>query len=156
MTPAEFGDLADRLVPTAAGLACIVHGDGTSHDIAHVLNRLDDQERIALIVVLAGLINPDATLDDTFAYLTWDEHGRALPTRAKRPSRAEVPPQTLRDIAVTPTVNSGLHGWFRDEQRAEARMRYRGGEHQDDIARDLGVNVRTVWSWINATKEAAA
>jgi hypothetical protein len=156
MTPAEYGDLADRLVPVAAGLACLVHGDGTSHDIAHVLNRLDEQQRIALIVVLAGLVDPDAALDDTFGYLDWDEYGRALPDKPKRASRAAVPPRTIRDIAITPTLPSPLLDFFREEQKVLARIKYRAGQRQDDIARDLGVDGRTIGRWVGTPKEAVA
>jgi len=141
MSAAERGDLAERLLPIAAGLACIVHGDGVQRDIAHVLAQLDSAERDALVVVLAGLVDPDATLKDVLGYLTWDEHERVIqPTRLTR---------TLREIAVQPKLPSPLLAHFRDEQITEARVRYHQlGHHQDDIARDLGVHERTVGRWV--------
>jgi hypothetical protein len=158
MTPIERGDLADRLVPIAAGLACIVHGDGDQRDIAHVLAQLDQVERDALIVVLAGLIDPDATIADTFGYLTWDEHGMpAPPLEKRRPSRAATPPKTLRDIAILPKLPSDLLEFFIEEKQVEARIKYHQlGQRQEDIARELGVHERTVQRWVNAPLEVAA
>jgi hypothetical protein len=76
LTAEQRGDLAERMLPVAAQLACIVHGDGNEQDIRYVLGQLDDVEIPALIVVLAGLVNPDADINDTLAYITWDENGR--------------------------------------------------------------------------------
>ncbi|MGW4810504.1 hypothetical protein ACWEPB_02515 [Kitasatospora cineracea] len=71
----DRGDLAERLIPTAAALACVVHGDGDRHTVAHVLDQLDPIERDGLIVVLAALVNPDSRLDDVLQFVTWDEYG---------------------------------------------------------------------------------
>lgn len=81
MTPAERGDLAERLIPVAALVACVVHGDGDRDDVARIIVQLDEIERDALIVVLASLVDPDRRFDEALGYVTWDEFGqRAEPT----------------------------------------------------------------------------
>jgi hypothetical protein len=133
---------AERLLPIAAGLACIVRGDGGPREIAHVLDALDDHEREAMIVVLAGLVDPDRPVAEVLSYLTWDEHGLPAPAPTLQ--------KTLREIAVMPKLPSPLISWFKDEQKVRARIRYHQlGQHQGDIARDLGVNERTVGRWIH-------
>ncbi|NUP53407.1 MAG: hypothetical protein HOW97_39710 [Catenulispora sp.] len=147
MSPEQRGDAAERLLPIAAGLACIVRGEGGPREITHVLAQLDAWERDLMIVVLAGLVDPDRTVADVLGYLTWDEHERPIP--------APTTDKTLRQIAVMPRLASPLVGWFKDELKAKARIRYHQlGEFQGDIARDLGVNERTVGRWVN--QEAAA
>jgi hypothetical protein len=95
----ERGDLAERLLPIAAGLACVVHGDGDRRDVARTLAELDQAERDALIVVLAGLVNPDTTVANALGYVTWDEHGRSATPTGRQ--------ETLRDIA---SDESTAHG----------------------------------------------
>lgn len=90
LTAEERGNLANRLVPVAAAIACVVHGDGDHRDITHILNQLDGTERDGLIVVLAGLVDPDQRIDQALSYLTWDEHGNPA-----------VPPSTTRTIRQT-------------------------------------------------------
>lgn len=59
MTEEQRGSLVERMLPEAANLAVLVHGDGGPEDIAQVLERLDETEKNALIVVLAGMVDPD-------------------------------------------------------------------------------------------------
>lgn len=89
LTASERGDLAERMLPIAAQLACIVHGDGNEQDIRYVLGQLDEFEVHALVVVLAGLVDPDADIADALAYINWDENGRpANPATARGTIRA--------------------------------------------------------------------
>ncbi|MDX3672777.1 hypothetical protein [Streptomyces europaeiscabiei] len=78
-TAEERGDLAERMLPLAAHLACIVRGEGGPEDVEDALSGLTGHEQTALIVALAGLIDPDTLLADALAYLTWDEHGQPSP-----------------------------------------------------------------------------
>ncbi|MFJ2863720.1 hypothetical protein [Kitasatospora sp. NPDC087314] len=136
MTPEERGDLAQRLLPLAAGLACVVHGDGGPDEIRHALVQLDDAERDALIVVLAGLVDPNARLRDVLGYLTWDEHGhRVKPTGATR---------TLRDIAEDCYGGIDVEELFEDEQRRTVEHLARVGFGPREIAVRTGLNERTV------------
>ncbi|MEU6054282.1 hypothetical protein ABZ829_28155 [Streptomyces xanthochromogenes] len=85
------GDLAEQLLPVAAHLAVLVHGDGGAQDIRHVLGELTATEKEALLVVLAGLVRVDQPLGKLLEWLTFDEHGNLV-----------VPPweerATLRDL----------------------------------------------------------
>ncbi|WP_224273992.1 hypothetical protein [Streptomyces sp. LS1784] len=142
MSAEQLGDTAERLLPIAAGLACIVRGEGGPREIAHILGQLDAREREVMIVVLAGLVDPDRQVADVLGYLTWDEHEQPVP--------APTLTKSLREIAVMPRLSSPLISWFKDEQRTKARIRYHQlGEFQGDIARDLGVNERTIGRWVN-------
>jgi hypothetical protein len=72
------GDLAERLIPKAVELACLVHGDGDVRAVERFLSRLYPWERDGLLVILAGLMSMDRSLEEMLAYVTWDEHGRPL------------------------------------------------------------------------------
>lgn len=91
LTAEQRGDLAEQLLPIAARLACIVHGDGGARDVHQAVARLNADERDALLIVLAGLVDPDAQLNQTLGYLAWDEHGH--------PDRPAKVAGTLRDLA---------------------------------------------------------
>lgn len=75
LTPEQRGDLAEEMLPTAAHLAVLVHGDGGPEDIAEVLAGLDDTQKTALIVALAGLVDPEQPLGKALGWLDFDEHG---------------------------------------------------------------------------------
>jgi hypothetical protein len=92
LTDERRGDLAEEMLPVAANLAALVHGDGGRQDIGEVLGGLDDDQRTALIVVLAGLVDPDRPLGALLGWLNFDEHGAAAPA-------AWSDRQTLRQIA---------------------------------------------------------
>lgn len=149
-TAADRGDLAERLLPIAAGLACITHGDGDKRDIAHILDVLDRAERDALIVVLAGLVDPDANLASVLSYLTWDETGRPAATR---PLLAG----TLRSIATRRQPASGAEGLLLAEKKATAWTLHVGrGIEQTAVADQLGVSAQTVGRWLADREERGA
>lgn len=75
LTAVQRGDLAEAMLPVAAQLAGIVHGDGGPEDVQAVLADLDGAERTALIVVLAGLVNPDQSTAQALGWLDFDETG---------------------------------------------------------------------------------
>lgn len=75
LTPEQRGDLAERMLPTAAHLAVLVHGDGGPEDVAAVLASLDDTTKNALIVVLAGLVDPEQSVGKALGWLDFNEHG---------------------------------------------------------------------------------
>ena len=62
LTLEQRANLAEAMLPVAAELAVLVHGDGGPEDVADLLGRLDDTQRRALLVVLAGLVDPDRPL----------------------------------------------------------------------------------------------
>lgn len=78
MSATERGELAEDLLPVAAYLSTVVHGDGGARDVHQALARLDATERDALIVVLAGLVDPDRPLGALLGWLDFDEQGRAV------------------------------------------------------------------------------
>lgn len=78
LTAEARGDLAEAMLPVAAHLSAIVHGDGGPEDIHTLLTGLDGQQRDALLVVLAGLVDPDRALGELLGWLDFDEHGRPV------------------------------------------------------------------------------
>lgn len=90
----------------AARMSTLVHGDGGPEDIHQILGALDDREKDALIVVLAGLSDPDRPLAALLGWVDFDEHGR--PVDADYESQA-----TLRQIAEA--LGDGHEGEFIDE-----------------------------------------
>lgn len=91
MNAKQRGDLSERMLPVAAHLSCLAHGDGGQRDIAQALARLADGEKDALIVVLAGLVPPNVPLSWLLGYVTWDEDGR--------PAEPPTARETLQDLA---------------------------------------------------------
>ena len=79
LTPEARGDLAERLIPKALDLAGLVHGDGGAQDIDAFLRRLTLDDAGPLLVILAAMVNVEATTADILAWCTWDEFGRPLP-----------------------------------------------------------------------------
>ncbi|MFI6117438.1 hypothetical protein [Kitasatospora sp. NPDC051164] len=81
----------ERMVFKAARLAAIVHGDGGAWDIGNHINYLSPDELRALVVVLAGMVDPEQTVEHALGYITWDEHGQ--------PVRQDLPRCTVRELA---------------------------------------------------------
>lgn len=96
----QRGDLAEQMLPTAAHLAVLVHGDGGPEDVADVLAGLDETQKNALIVVLAGLVDPEQPVGKALGWLDFNEHG-ALTVPASWSERSSV-----RDLAPDPRVEA--------------------------------------------------
>ncbi|MEE1812654.1 hypothetical protein [Streptomyces sp. BE133] len=75
LTAEQRGDLAEDMLPVAAHLAVLVHGDGGPEDVQEVLESLNEAQRNALIVVLAGLVDPEQPMGKALGWLDSDEHG---------------------------------------------------------------------------------
>lgn len=93
MSAKQRGDLAEAMLPVAAHLAVLVHGDGGPEDVRDTIQGLTETEKNALIVVLAGLVDPDQSMGKALGWLDFDEHGTLT-----------VPPSwsatgTIRDLA---------------------------------------------------------
>jgi len=74
----QRGDLAEQMLPTAAHLSVLVHGDGGPEDVREVLESLDETQKNALIVVLAGLVDPEQPVGKALGWMGFDEHGRTV------------------------------------------------------------------------------
>jgi len=72
------GDLVESMLPVAANLAVLVHGEGGPEDIADVLSGLDDAAKNALIVVLAGMVDPEQPVGRGLSWTAVTKNG-ALP-----------------------------------------------------------------------------
>lgn len=142
-TPTDRGDLAERMLPVAARLACIVHGDGAHQDIAHVLDQLDRSELIAVIVDLAAMVNPDTRIDDALSHITYDEHGKPAPALANGK-------RTLRGLAKDlsgPLL--GIDMVLESERRLRARHLYLHDRLSvAAVAQEIGASTVTVDQWI--------
>ncbi|MFI6653241.1 hypothetical protein ACIBI8_37330 [Streptomyces sp. NPDC050529] len=96
-TAVRRGDLAEAMLPVAAHMAALVHGDGGPEDVQETLEPLTQEQRNALIVVLAGLVDPDQPMGKLLGWLDRNEHG-ALTV----PNWGDKTP--LRDLAPEPEV----------------------------------------------------
>lgn len=77
MTVEQRGDLAEALVPEAAGLVVDVH-EGSAADIAARLRGLSRHELEAVAVVLAAMADPEQTLRQALGWIDFDESGERL------------------------------------------------------------------------------
>ncbi|MEW1754143.1 hypothetical protein [Streptomyces angustmyceticus] len=108
MEAEERGDLVQRLLPIAGHLTTLVHGDGGQRDIHQAIARLTSDDRDNLLVVLAGLVNPDVPMSALLGWLTFDEHGN--------PVKPEVATDTtLRGLAEEVWDEAAAEGDFVDE-----------------------------------------
>lgn len=151
LTPEERGDLAEDLLPYAARLACLTHGDGDGEDIQRTLARLDETQRAALIIVLASMVDPGAALQDVLGHVTWDEHGR--------PAGGRLLPGTVRSLSYLrrwPETPGGAHAVLEAEQRHEAWVLSATGATHEAIAVRLGVAARTVARWLSERRQGVA
>jgi hypothetical protein len=147
----QRGELAANLLPYAAGLACIVQGDGDATDVAHLLNQMNYQEQIALIVVLAGLVDTSRSLVDALSWLTWDKDGNPLPETRRSRSKG-----TVADIAKFEQKPNDNHALLLHEQKVMARcMNRRPDVSHTNIAEHFGIDERTVGRWIHESEAAA-
>lgn len=139
------GDMAEALVPVAAALACIVRGDGGAVDVAYLLRRLSSAERDALLVVLAGLVDPDTSVRDALGWVTWDDAGRRLD---ELPALHGTLRQLGDEYMAWKCVPSGVRQVLDDEKRMQALYMFDHGLRAVEIASRLGVGEQTVRGWL--------
>ncbi|WP_416520074.1 hypothetical protein [Streptomyces achromogenes] len=101
LTPEQRGDLAEQMLPVAAHLTVLVHGDGGPEDVAEVLAGLDATQKDALLVVLAGLVDPEQPLKKALGWLDFTEHGSLTVPSSWSEQRS------VRDLAPEPEVDLG-------------------------------------------------
>lgn len=141
LTDTERGDLAERMLPVAARITAIVHGDGDAKDVAHAVAELDRIELVAVIVALGALANPDQSIADALSFLTWDEHGRTIKAPgSNKPVRELVP----RHIVTPSRVDELL---IAEKKQAARRLHEVHGLQPRAIAEQIGVTERTVLRW---------
>lgn len=97
LTAKQRGDMAEELLPTAAYLVTLVHGDGGPRDVHQLVARLSPAHKEALLIVLAGLVDPDQPMGQALRWLDFDESG-ALTV----PPRDEA--TRVRDMAADPEL----------------------------------------------------
>lgn len=91
MRPDQLGDLANRMAFKAARLATVVHDEGGLWDVGNLIDHLDLTELRGLVVVMAGMIPLDQSVEQALGYITWDEDGNEV--------RQELPTCTVRELA---------------------------------------------------------
>lgn len=125
----QRGDLAEALVPVAAHLVALVHGDGGPEDVAEALAAVPGREKDALLVVLAGLVDPDQPVGKALGWLEFtEERDLAVPPWAVRARVRDLAPEPdlgpvdVDDVAVQRYVN-GYGVDVTDEERLLAVRR---------------------------------
>lgn len=99
--------VAERLLPVAAHLVTLVHGDGGPTDVHAALARLDASEKDGLLVVLAGLVDPDQPMGRALGWLDAD-----MPAGSAR--------MPIRELAEDVELDLGDEGSFVDEVAVRA------------------------------------
>ncbi|MFB7867428.1 hypothetical protein [Streptomyces sp. NPDC056069] len=164
LTAEERGDMAQAMVPEAAGLIVDVH-EGSAEDIRSRLQGLTRHELEALAVVVAALADPDRSLPDALAWVNFDEYGDHLaPTkRVQRSVRDAVRNPAKRGhgidiVAVNRALVPGETVWLsRDERRMAVEVGIRRGMSYEDVAEQLGMELEAVKkAWVRAKERALA
>lgn len=167
------GDLAEALIPDAAFLAMAVR-DRDPADVHQRLAGLTRHELEALTVVLAGLVDPDRSIQDALGWITFDEHGHALDTphtSDQRPIRQVArDPDTKIPGADYAAALRGLEGERLPLRGVDRTLAVQIGMRRDmtreAVARELCTNsadyaktlaaVKRTWERITARKRAEA
>lgn len=165
LTAEQRGDLAEEMLPVAAHLAVLVHGEGGPEDIQDVLAGLGDAQRNALIVVLAGLVDPEQPMGKALGWLEGDEHGALMVPRwdDRTPLRDLAPDPVLEDEAayVDPVAVrnylEGRPGSVSPAERLQAVVQgVRRGMTYPDFDRMHGLTVGSTSTFISRTRRAFA
>lgn len=168
LTAEQRGDMVEALMPEAAGLVVDVH-EGSADDIKTRLSGLTRHELEALAVVLAAIADPDRTMKDALAWVTFDEHGdRVAPSRTTNSEKAvrDLAPQMRREtagvdlVAVNRAIASDSRGAValtREERRLAIEVGLRRGLPYDVLAARLGMDkavLQRSWERIKARARA--
>ena len=138
------GDNAQRLLQIALDLATVVHDE--SRDAIHAtVAGIEPEDRDALLVVLAALVDVDRPVADLLAWVTWDEHGAPI-TSAHR-NTVDVPARVRRHHAAyargerAPIIVEDERTYQRQRKRAQRAVDVSG--RTGIPTRALGVRSKT-------------
>lgn len=156
------GDLAQALLPDAAGLAVAVREE-SREEIAQRLASLDRHELEALAVVLAAMVDPDQPLAQALDWVDFDEYGdkHRLTKRSKRPIGAFAPDRPVTRGAGVDEIAVGhvLAGHRMPLNRAERALAIsrgmQAGKSFEEMGAVLGMDAPSVQSSWERTKRAA-
>lgn len=162
MNAEQRGDLAEAMLPVAANLSVLVHGDGGPEDVAAVLEGLDDAAKNALIVVLAGLVDPEQPVGKALGWLDFNEHGSTVvPSWSEQASVRDLAPDQagaldddyVDEVAVTKFV-AGMPVEVSDAEFLEAVKQCVVKEMTlADVDRMRGWPRKTAENWVNRLKK---
>lgn len=163
LSPEQRGDLAEQMLPTAAHLAVLVHGDGGPEDVRDVLDGLDETQKNALIVVLAGLVDPETPVGKALGWLDFNEHGSlTVPSSwSEERSVRDLAPDTdtdLDDDYVDPVaVTRFVRGFPVDVTDAEFLSAVQKCVAMEmtlaDVDRLRGWRQKTAENWVNRLRK---
>lgn len=151
MTAEQRGDMAEALLPVAANLVALVHGDGGAPDVRDVLSGLSGHEKDGLLVVLAGLVDPDRSLVEALRWVDFDERGEPLrrdpvgPAGSIRESVASAPCRIrsvgVDEVAVSRALSPGGADvqLNREERRLAIQVGVRRGMTHAQVGERLGM-----------------
>ncbi|MFD9004460.1 hypothetical protein ACFV0T_26465 [Streptomyces sp. NPDC059582] len=156
------GDLAEQMLPVAAHLAVLVHGDGGPQDVREVLESLDSTQKDALLVVLAGLVDPEQPVGKALGWLDFNEHGSlTVPSWSEQSSVRDLAPETVEavddeyvdEVAVGKFV-LGFHVDVTDaEFLAAVQQCVAMGKTLSDVDALQGWRKKTAENWVNRLKK---
>jgi hypothetical protein len=150
------------MLPVAANLAVLVHGEGGPEDVQEVLAGLTDQQRNALIVVLAGLVDPEQPLGKALGWLDYNEHGSlTVPSWSEERSVRDLVPEFVEELAddyIDPTaVNRFVKGFGVDVTDAEFLAAVQKCVAMEMVLADVdklrGWRDKTTENWVNRLRK---
>lgn len=162
MTAEQRGDLAEAMLPVAANLTVLVHGEGGPEDVRDVLAGLTDTEKNALIVVLAGLVDPEQSVGKALGWLDHNEHGvLTVPSWSEGRSVRELAPEAVEDLDedfVDPVAVQKFMKGFRvevtDAEFLESVRQLVAMEMAlSDVDQLRGWRRRTAENWVNRLRK---
>lgn len=160
----QRGDLAEEMLPVAANMAVLVHGEGGPEDVREVLDGLSASQKDALIVVLAGLVDPEQSVGKALGWLDHNEHGAlTVPSWSEGRSVRELAPEAVEDpdedfvdqVAVQKFVK-GFRVEVTDAEFVEAVQKCAAlGMTLGDVDRLRGWRRKTAENWVNRLRKRA-
>lgn len=168
LSAAERGDMAEALLPEAAGLVVDVH-DGSPEDVRSRLAGFSRHELEGLAVVLAALVDPDRGVAEALAWVDFDERGEPVARWERSRSEKTVAgcvPAVRRQLAGVDlvAVNRALSVGGRsvpltqEERRLAVKVGMQRGLTRQQIAERLVMTPKSVdraWERCKARERAA-
>jgi hypothetical protein len=165
LTLEQRGDMAQALLPEAAGMIVDVH-EGSADDVKKRLSGLTRHELEGMAVLLAALADPERGVREALAWVNFDENGnRISPSEqsgVEKPLR-DVSPKLRRQLAGVDVVavHRALAGAGQpvpltvSERRMAIEVGHRRGMPRAAIAQRLGMTEDAVSRTWERVKERA-